>query len=512
MPTDQSNTGVTVLILRRAEDLAQSGQHLVPEAELLAAMAEGTIPFDLDDEEMLRRCIESLGSDAVIDAFVYANHYPEIDEQTIFAKESVQGPSRAKLIWRLTSGWLEKLADIGAWRSYGLSCTAAAIAILIVCALVYWESRPRERTAAESYLAVRRPDTPSPDKGRSGEKNTPPTPKTTFSSPTTLRPHPAGQASETGHAASRALARPEPAADGHEIENRQIATAASTHSTSASAVANEQSENESTATDQETAGQASRDPAAQIVEKIDSQIKLTKITADRSGIVTAGTILVLHKDGLVMFSSSTYSPPMNIYKDGRIQHNEAKNRLSLFGGRFKTGNRDTADLSSVPHRTFVADEKFWVTNVEAQQDGLVLTVYSDPYNDVRYYGQIKFPYPKNAPPPADDLVRTVEEVITVAPSDEKNDKADSDRVANKDSGKRQNALAPAAAIAPIAPPPPAADTAAATPKTISVGQTKEAVVAMWGQPSKIVKLSTKEIYYYPDMKITFVAGKVFTVN
>jgi hypothetical protein len=45
-----------------------------------------------------------------------------------------------------------------------------------------------------------------------------------------------------------------------------------------------------------------------------------------------------------------------------------------------------------------------------------------------------------------------------------------------------------------------------------VGQTKDVVVATWGQPTKTVKLTGKEIYYYPDMKVTFVAGKVSDVQ
>ena len=34
----------------------------------------------------------------------------------------------------------------------------------------------------------------------------------------------------------------------------------------------------------------------------------------------------------------------------------------------------------------------------------------------------------------------------------------------------------------------------------------------FGQPQKIVNLGTKEIYYYPDMKVTFVGGKVTDVQ
>ena len=64
--------------------------------------------------------------------------------------------------------------------------------------------------------------------------------------------------------------------------------------------------------------------------------------------------------------------------------------------------------------------------------------------------------------------------------------------------------APEQALAPIAPPPP--------PKTISVGQTKDEVIAIFGQPQKVVKLPTKEMLYYPDMKVTLVEAKVTDVQ
>ena len=47
------------------------------------------------------------------------------------------------------------------------------------------------------------------------------------------------------------------------------------------------------------------DPATLIKEKLVSQIKLTKAAADHSDIVTAGDVVVLHKDGLMMCSSAS---------------------------------------------------------------------------------------------------------------------------------------------------------------------------------------------------------------
>ena len=62
--------------------------------------------------------------------------------------------------------------------------------------------------------------------------------------------------------------------------------------------------------------------------------------------------------------------------------------------------------------------------------------------------------------------------------------------------------------APLAPPP----APAGPPPTIELGQTKDQVQAAFGTPTRVVKLGTKEIEYYKDMKVTFVSGKVTDVQ
>ena len=61
--------------------------------------------------------------------------------------------------------------------------------------------------------------------------------------------------------------------------------------------------------------------------------------------------------------------------------------------------------------------------------------------------------------------------------------------------------------------PPAAPTApAGPPKEIALGQTFDQVTAILGQPKTVMDLGAKKIYVYPDMKITFNAGKVTDVQ
>ena len=45
-----------------------------------------------------------------------------------------------------------------------------------------------------------------------------------------------------------------------------------------------------------------------------------------------------------------------------------------------------------------------------------------------------------------------------------------------------------------------------------MGESKDKITADFGQPTKTVKLGAKEIYYYKDMKVTFMNGKVSNIE
>jgi hypothetical protein len=254
------------------------------------------------------------------------------------------------------------------------------------------------------------------------------------------------------------------------------------------------------------------DPATLIQEKLKSDIKLTKAAADHSDIVTAGDVVVLHKDGLMMCSSASPYAYSNSYSGGVLQANQknrAKAAWKSFGMSALTPGASASDSfnNGCTQRKFVAGEKFWVTDVTLQKDGVVISTFSDPYNDVRYYGEIKFPFVKGAAiPPPDAFEKTVQEVLTVEPASDSGGKSDSAQKAPPPASAPAPAPAPMAAIPP---PPPPAD---APPPTIAIGQTKDQVTAAFGQPVRTAKLGAKEIYFYKDMKVTFTAGKVSNVE
>ena len=73
------------------------------------------------------------------------------------------------------------------------------------------------------------------------------------------------------------------------------------------------------------APQGSSDQGTLIQDKLLSQINLTKTTSDRVDIVTAGDVVVLQKDGLMMCSTASAYAHSNTYENGVLTANQ-KNR------------------------------------------------------------------------------------------------------------------------------------------------------------------------------------------
>jgi hypothetical protein len=138
-----------------------------------------------------------------------------------------------------------------------------------------------------------------------------------------------------------------------------------------------------------------------------------------------------------------------------------------------------------------------------------LEFLSDPFGDVRYWGTLKFPYPKGSPPTPDDFAKTVAQVIT---ADNTQVSAPTPSIETPQITSVAPPSPPAAveqAPPPIEPPPPPPDQ---PPPTVSLGQTKDELVANFGQPVRIANLGTKQILYYKDLKVTLVNGKVTDIQ
>jgi len=157
------------------------------------------------------------------------------------------------------------------------------------------------------------------------------------------------------------------------------------------------------------------DPAA-IQQRLYTQFKLTSITADRSDIVTAGDVVAIHKPGLIMYATISPLPPSNTYKNGRIGQGWGGFGKDMLITMAAPGG---ATATNYPHRPFVPEEKCWVTGIQVQRDGVLFQLYSDPYDGIRYYANLKIPFPnKKEVPPTDAATQLVAEVLTVVPQDQ----------------------------------------------------------------------------------------------
>lgn len=248
-----------------------------------------------------------------------------------------------------------------------------------------------------------------------------------------------------------------------------------------------------------------------VIHKLESTYNLTQPTADNTEIVTAGAVLVLKRNQIVMNPVSSAAPYQNIYKDGRLMQNAL--------GRTLSSLRTFGVPASNINRTFVRGEKMWVTNIEVHDDGVVFSLFSDPYAEVRYKAALRFAIEKGTAPTTEQIENMIAEVFRIQPAEEP---ATNSEAASRAPVRRTRPVAPAgaypaqaAAEAPAEippPPPPPADAPQAPPKSISMGQTMDQVKANFGSPKSIVDLGKKQIYVYDALKVTFMDGKVSDVQ
>jgi hypothetical protein len=246
---------------------------------------------------------------------------------------------------------------------------------------------------------------------------------------------------------------------------------------------------------------AQGDPKDLLLKKLNEQFVPTKFTANKSDIVTAGVVVALKEDGLLVYTVIVPMAPISVPKKGKLTQGFG----DMLGVGMADGLNRPGGAAGIPKKTLVTGEKVWVRAIELAKDSIMVQVVTDPYDDGRYFATLKFLIPKGTVPTPEDGVKMISEVLDVQPA--------------QDQGAQQ-APAPASAPAPvptpapapmqaIAPPPPPAD---APPPTIEIGQTKDRVIAGFGQPLKVANLGVKSIFYYKDMKVTFTNGKVSNVE
>jgi hypothetical protein len=157
---------------------------------------------------------------------------------------------------------------------------------------------------------------------------------------------------------------------------------------------------------------AQGDPKALLLNKLNEQFTATRFTADKSNIVTAGVMVALKEDGLLVYPANLPAAPVSVPKNGKLTQG--------FGDMFKVGMVDGIGIeggaAAIPTHTLVAGEKVWVSAFGIEKDSILVQVVTEPYDDGRYFANIKFLIAKGSIPAPDDAVKMVSGVLEVQES------------------------------------------------------------------------------------------------
>ncbi len=253
---------------------------------------------------------------------------------------------------------------------------------------------------------------------------------------------------------------------------------------------------------------AAQDSGADSLEsQLGAKYKLVKLGTDSTGltVLEAGTVLVIKKGGIISVPPGNAVILPSTVKDGQVHasSNTAAQGVSKFL-KWK-GVSDPTGAASTDTKFLTIGGKVYVSKIDVNRKDskVALTILEcDTCNNVQdpsqRRAQVVFQFPKDYLSGADggqvsDLINQTLEI-----------QADDSGQQQQQGQDAQGQQTQAQQQAPAQPPQP--------PPTIQLGQTPDEVTGALGQPEKIVNLGAKQIYYYKDMKITFVKGKVSDVQ
>src|ERR1035441_8282000 len=145
-----------------------------------------------------------------------------------------------------------------------------------------------------------------------------------------------------------------------------------------------------------------------VLNRLKQQYPVTVFSQDASQVLTAGAVVTLQKDGFLVFRLPVPAHPTSTYKNGKLSQG--------FGDTFTAcpanGLNQPNGCNDVPQKTLMAGEKFWISAIVVGKKDIQLVAVTDPYDDGRYIGQIKFLYGKGSVPTPDEALRMISEVVT----------------------------------------------------------------------------------------------------
>jgi hypothetical protein len=250
--------------------------------------------------------------------------------------------------------------------------------------------------------------------------------------------------------------------------------------------------------------------APTLQEQLAAQYKLVKMGSDTSGysVVEKGTLLAIQKGGILGVPYSDQSVLSTKYEGGVVHSPNSLLSKGIGFGMGKLGKTQTTHL-------FATGDKVYPMKIDVNlaKDSVTLGIVAcdtcnktDPptYNKANVVFQ--FPHGSLAAASAGQIEDTIGQLLSISSDDaQQGDNA-------QQGGDQQQQGGDQAAQQPAAQQPAAQEQAPAEPVNIEKGMTTDQVEAAMGKPEKKVNLGTKTIYYYKDMKVIFLGGKVSDVQ
>ncbi|MGA9391509.1 MAG: hypothetical protein WBV69_13800 [Candidatus Sulfotelmatobacter sp.] len=251
--------------------------------------------------------------------------------------------------------------------------------------------------------------------------------------------------------------------------------------------------------------------AVSLQEQLAAQYKMVKIGSDTSGysVVEKGTLLAVQKGGILAVPYGDNNVLSSKYEGGTIK---GPSGLALMGRKSimgKFGKEQTTHLFAVGDKVYPMK-----IDVNVAKDTVTLGIVAcdtcnktDPptYNKAN----VVFQFPKGslANAAAGGVEDTIGQVLSIS-----NEEAQQDQGGQQQGGQQQGGDQGGQQQASDQGQQQQADQPAAEPASIEKGMTTDQVEAAMGKPEKKVTLGAKQIYYYKDMKVIFLNGKVSDVQ
>ncbi len=246
--------------------------------------------------------------------------------------------------------------------------------------------------------------------------------------------------------------------------------------------------------------------APTLQEQLAAQYKLVKMGSDTGGysVVEKGTLLKIEKGGILGVPYSDQSILSTKYENATVHTPSNALSKGIGFGMKRFGKEQTTHLMAVGDKVYPTH-----IDVNVQKDSVTLGIVAcdtcnktDPPTYMKANVVFQFPKGSLAAGNAGQVEDTIGQLLSISNDDSQQA---GDQGGQAPQGGDQGAQQPAAQ--PAADQQPAAE-----PASINVGMTPDQVEAALGKPDKKANLGAKMIYYYKDMKIVFMNGKVSDVQ